>query len=214
MSTLIQTIAAATEWVAAPDAEDQWYVLHTRSRQEKAVAAHLSARGVEHFLPLVQQVRYFGRRKTRVVLPLFPNYVFLRGQAEDAYGADRQGRLVRIITVTNQADLDGELSQLRLALTHHAPLDPYPYLKTGLAAQVRTGPMQGLRGVIESRDKADRLVLRVKMLGQASALEVDASLVDVVEDGAGWGACGGWDADDGAGAGGGVGGRRSSVFAA
>jgi polysaccharide pyruvyl transferase WcaK-like protein len=37
-------------------------VLQTRSRQEKAVARALSAAGLEHYLPLVEQVKYYPSR--------------------------------------------------------------------------------------------------------------------------------------------------------
>jgi len=36
----------------------QWHVLHTRARQEKALAKTLLAAGIEHYLPLVGRVSY------------------------------------------------------------------------------------------------------------------------------------------------------------
>ncbi|NJL30334.1 MAG: hypothetical protein HC898_01150 [Phycisphaerales bacterium] len=36
------------------DAPGLWYILHTRSRQEKAVTEVLSAMGIPHYLPLVK----------------------------------------------------------------------------------------------------------------------------------------------------------------
>ena len=64
-----------------------WHVLHTKSRQEKVVAAELGAMGIAYYLPLVRQVRYYGRRKAKVAMPLFPGYLFLRGSLEQVYGA-------------------------------------------------------------------------------------------------------------------------------
>ncbi|MEX0887398.1 MAG: transcription termination/antitermination NusG family protein [Phycisphaeraceae bacterium] len=168
--------SSATVPATAAD-EPRWFVLHTRSRQEKAVATYLQQRHVEHFLPLMEQVRYYGRRKARVELPVFPGYVFLRGTAEQAYDADRTRRLAQIIRVPDQARLDWELANLRLALEKRVVLEPYPYLKEGVRAEVRVGPMRGLQGVIEGRH-ADRLVLQVDMLGQAVSVEVDGSLLD------------------------------------
>lgn len=158
----------------------RWFVLHTRARQEKAVAHYLAQRGIEHFLPLSQQVRYYGRRKLRVELPVFPGYVFLRGSAEQAYEADRTRRLAQIIRVQDQQRLAWELANIRLALDREAVLEPYPHLKAGIRAEVRAGPMKGLQGVVETRH-ADRLVLQVDMLGQAVSVEVDASLLEPLE---------------------------------
>lgn len=159
----------------------QWHVLHTRSRQEKAVAGHLDARGVHHFLPTVNQVRFHGKRKVTAELPLFPGYVFLWGSREDAFSADRNGRLVSIVAVPDQQRLDWELANLKKALDAAVPLDPFPYLKVGLRAEVRSGPMQGLQGLIESRSRMGRLILQVDMLGRALSVEIDASLLEVID---------------------------------
>ena len=186
----------APEWPGAPisgsasprpdgdvvDHDDQrWYVLHTRSRQEKAVAAHLAARNIPHFLPLMSHVRYYGRRKLVVELPLFPSYVFLRGRLEHAYEADRTRRLSRIIHVADQQQIDWDLNNIRLAVEHKVPLDPYPHLKIGIQAEVRSGPFRGLQGVIEDRTRLDRLILQIDMLGRAVSLEIDGALLEPLE---------------------------------
>ena len=158
----------------------RWYVLHTKSRQEKVIASHLTAKGINHSLPLVAQVRYYGRRKMTVHLPLFPSYVFLLGNLEQAYEADRTRRLARIIHVPDQQRLGWELQNLRLAVDKQAPLDPYPHLKNGVRAEVRAGPFRGLQGVIEHRTRPDRLLLQVDMLGRAVSLEIDGALLEAL----------------------------------
>lgn len=160
----------------------RWWVLHTLSRQEKAVAAALASRRVEHFLPLVKKVRYHGRRKLVSELPLFPGYVFLRGSVEDAWELDRNKRLAQIIEVTDQSQLDWELQNIRLAVEAEAALDPYPYLEKGVRVEVRSGPFRGMQGVVESRTALDRLILQVQTLGQAASVEIDGALLDVVGD--------------------------------
>ena len=167
---------------AFPDAaRGLWYVLHTRSRQEKVVADDLAAMGIGHFLPLVRQVRYYGNRKAWAELPLFPGYVFLRGDIDHAYEADRTKRIVSIIKVGQQEKLDWELRNLHLALFAKAPLTPFAYLKVGVRVEVRSGPFRGLQGMIEGRTPKDRLLLQVDILGQAVSLEIDGSLLDVIE---------------------------------
>src|SRR5439155_10333768 len=79
-----------------------WYVLHTKSRQEKILADELAARRVEHYLPLIKRPRFYGKRKAVVEEPLFPGYVFLFGDLDHAYVADRTKRVANIITVADQ----------------------------------------------------------------------------------------------------------------
>ena len=87
----------------------------------------------------------------------------------------------QIIPVDDQKKLNTELKSLATAIDHEVPLDPYPYLVAGIRVVVRSGPLQGMEGIIESRAKQDRLVLQIDMLGQATSLEIDAALLDPLE---------------------------------
>jgi transcription antitermination factor NusG len=160
--------------------QDRWHLLHVRSRQEKALGTDLSMRGISHYLPLVRQSRFYRHRKASVELPLFAGYVFLLGTLDQAYCADRTGRVARIIPVFDQQKMDWELANLQLAMHRQPNLTPYPFLKAGLAVEVRGGPFRGVQGVIESRAKETRLILQVTTLGKAVSLEIDASLVDPI----------------------------------
>ena len=53
-----------------------WYVLYTKSRQEKKVAESLQAIGIEAFCPLVTVVKQWSDRKKKVQLPLINSYIF------------------------------------------------------------------------------------------------------------------------------------------
>ena len=158
-----------------------WFVLRTKSRQEKILANELRSRGIDSFLPLVTCTKYYGGRKASVELPVFPGYLFLRGDVDQAYDADRTRRVAQIIKVNDQTRLDRELRNIHLALAGGAPLDPFPYLRAGVSVEVREGPFRGLRGVIEPGGRRDRLILQVEILGRAVSLEIDASLLDVVD---------------------------------
>ena len=166
---------------SAAELPGKWFLLHTRSRQEKAVSETLSAKSIIHFLALVEVTRDYGGRKTAVQLPLFPGYLFLKGTNDELYEADRTKRIANVISVADQEKIVWELRNLSIALTHTVPLDPYPYLRMGVKVEVRGGPLMGLQGVIESRLKRDRLILQVDVLGQATSLEIDGALLHVIE---------------------------------
>ena len=46
---------------------------------------------------------------------------------------------------------------------------------------VRCGPLQGMTGKVESRTQLNRLILQVDVLGQACSLEVDGTILDVLD---------------------------------
>lgn len=158
-----------------------WHVLHTRSRQEKALADELAAMGIASYLPLCRQVRFYGRRKIASEIPLFPGYVFLRGTIDQAYLADRTHRVAAILPVNDQHRLQWELTNLQLALSNQTEFTKHPWLAVGVRVEVRSGPFRGLQGIVQSRTRSDRLILQVHMLGCATSVEIDGALLEMLD---------------------------------
>ncbi len=157
-----------------------WYVLKTRSRHEKAVARTLEAAGIEHFLPLVQSVRYCGHRKRVVREPLFSTYLFLRGPIEATYFAVSTRRVARVIPVADQQRFVHELTQIRRVVAAGGELGPYEYLSRGRRVRVTSGPFRGVEGIVEDRPRPSRLVLQIEALGRATSLEIDVGVLEAV----------------------------------
>jgi transcriptional antiterminator NusG len=157
-----------------------WWVVHTRSRQEKAVREDAAARGVECFLPLIETVRYSGRRKVRTSVPLFAGYLFIRAEREAGWELERGDRVVRLIGVPDQRSFDGEMRGLRRAIEQGFGPQPCPYLRAGDWVEVGAGPLRGVRGMVDRVLAASRLVLRVALLGRAADLEIDRALLSPV----------------------------------
>src|SRR4051812_35275017 len=165
---------------ALPDALC-WHVLYVKSRQEKALAEELAAMGIDHYLPLERQLRFHRNRKTHVELPLFPGYLFLHGTIDEVYSADRTKRVARLIRVSDQLQIERDLNNLKLALTNGTPLRAHAYLSRGTRVEVRTGPLQGLQGIVEDSSRLDRVILQVEMLARAVSLEIDGAMVSPID---------------------------------
>jgi transcription antitermination factor NusG len=159
----------------------RWHVIHTRSRQEKALARTLGVAGIEHYLPLVRRTKYCAHRKRVFDEPLFASYLFLYGTAEATYTAMATKRVANVIKVADQDRFVRELQQIHLALDNGAELSPYPYLKVGRRARVTAGPFRGIEGLIEEFPRPERLVLQIEALGRATSLEIDAGLLEPVD---------------------------------
>jgi transcription antitermination factor NusG len=154
-----------------------WLVAQTKSRQEKALATDLARLEIDHFLPLSRTVRYYGRRKFKVELPLFPGYVFLRADREAAIMADRTRRVVRLLPVADQSVLERQLGAIHDALVLGALLVGLPSIVPGESVEIAAGPFKGIRGVIHSAAQSGRLILNVDLIGRAAVLEIDTGLV-------------------------------------
>ena len=55
-----------------------WYVLYTKSRNEKLVAEKLSGLGIEVYCPMLKTKRKWTDRVMTVEVPLFSSYCFVR----------------------------------------------------------------------------------------------------------------------------------------
>lgn len=168
-------------WGEAGPASRRWYVLHTLPRQEKALGEGLDALGLRYYLPLLRKVTFYGHRRREALLPMFPSYLFLWGERDETFAAVETRRVARVLDVAGQGELDFELLQVRRTVEAFGSVEPYRYLTEGRRVRVVSGPMKGVEGLVESLERADRLILRVSALGQAVAVETHASLVEPID---------------------------------
>ncbi|MCP4263935.1 MAG: hypothetical protein GY774_41480 [Planctomycetes bacterium] len=163
------------------DFEGQWWVVHTKSRNEKALAHDLISKDISYFLPMSWKVRRKSRRTIRSLLPLFNGYLFFCGQEKQRVELLKTNRVAHLIEVDDQQKLLDELVQVNQALQSGAPLTPHKYIKTGQRCRLIAGPLIGLEGIVVRSNKAARLVLQIDMLGQAASVETDVDMMEVLE---------------------------------
>ncbi len=161
--------------------EGQWWVVHTKSRNEKALAHDLISKDISYFLPMSWKVRRKSRRTIRSLLPLFNGYLFFCGQEKQRVELLKTNRVAHLIEVDDQQKLLDELVQVNQALQSGAPLTPHKYIKTGQRCRLIAGPLIGLEGIVVRSNKAARLVLQIDMLGQAASVETDVDMMEVLE---------------------------------
>lgn len=163
------------------DFTGQWWVAHTKSRNEKALAHDLIRSNISYFLPMSWKVRRRSRRTIRSLLPLFSGYLFFCGEENQRIELLRTDRVANLIEVKDQEKLIGELVQIEQALRAGAPLTPHKYIKLGKQCRVIAGPLLGLQGIVVKARGATRLVLQVDMLGQAASVEIDIDMIEIID---------------------------------
>ena len=168
------------EGATISEIEGPWWVSHTKSRNEKALAWWLNKHDVAYFLPLSAKLHHSRGRKYTCLVPLFAGYVFFAGDSQQRQTALSSNRIANVIEVVDQARLVRNLMQISDALGRGVVLDPHPYLKTGQSCRVTAGPLAGLEGIIVRKKDSARLVLQVDMLGQAASVEIDADTIEPV----------------------------------
>jgi transcription antitermination factor NusG len=68
---------------------------------------------------------------------------------------------------------DEEIIAIKTLMASVLPYDPRPYLHEGMQVEVVRGPLQGVRGLLLRKEKRHRLVLGVRLIQQAAAVEID-----------------------------------------
>lgn len=162
--------------------ESCWHAVYTRHQHEKIIARNLESKGFEIFLPLYAAARNWTDRVKIVTLPLFPCYVFLRGDLSRRLAIVTTPGIHAIVTSANEpASIPAaEIENIRQAIGNGARIEPHPFLKCGDVVRVKCGPLAGVQGVLVRKKNVYRLVLSVEMLGKSAAFEVDATLTERV----------------------------------
>jgi transcription antitermination factor NusG len=157
-----------------------WYAVYTRHQHEKTVARILTFKGFETFLPLYQEARRWQDRVKLLSLPLFPCYVFLKGGLERRLDIVTTPGIHAFVSSAGQpASISTvEIDAIRRGVESGARVEPHPFLKDGEWIRVKSGALEGIEGILVRKKSLYRLVLSVKMLGKAAAVEVDVTQVE------------------------------------
>ncbi|HML96322.1 MAG TPA: UpxY family transcription antiterminator [Thermodesulfobacteriota bacterium] len=167
---------------AAASEERNWYAVHTRSRHEKRAAWDLDERNVEAFLPLRETLCKWKDRKKRIQMPLFPGYLFVRIDPRDSLDVLGAKGVVRILGSSGVPVPvpEEEIDAARKLVRSGIPCAPFPYDFEGREAVITGGPLEGLRGRIESQRGGFRLILSVHLIRSAVSVEVGAGDVELL----------------------------------
>lgn len=163
------------------DFEGTWWVAHTKSRNEKALASQLQLRNISYFLPMHWKVSKKRSRTFRSLLPLFTGYLFFCGDEEDRLEVLRTNRVANIIIVKDQEAFVADLLPIELVLKQGEDIRPHNYIKTGQKCRVVAGPLMGTEGIVSRSSKRTRLVLQVDMLGQATSVDIETDFIELIE---------------------------------
>ncbi len=156
----------------------QWWVLYTKSRQEKSLARDLLSYQIPFYLPLVKTNKVYRKWKVSTYLPLFSGYVFLFGSEEERGRSLTTNRLSRILPVQDGDSLRYDLHQLQLLIASGAPLTLEGRLAPGVRVRVRRGLLEGLEGTVLQRRGQTRLLVSVNFLQQGASVEIDDFMLE------------------------------------
>src|SRR5579863_3864988 len=154
--------------------ERRWYAVFTVPRNEKAIEKHLSLREIDCFLPTYETYRVWkNRQHVKVVLPLFPAYLFVCiDRKERARVLQSPGVLHIVGNSREPLPLpDSEIEFLRSDFFRRKA-EPYQELLIGQKVRIVRGIMRGVEGVLVRKNNRLRFVMSVSLINQNAAVEV------------------------------------------
>jgi transcriptional antiterminator NusG len=166
-----------------PFSAEPWYAIKTRYRFESRVATQLQGKGIETFLPLLNETHRWSDRQKTISLPLFSGYLFVRLHPS----APSRTRVLRTEGVMGFVTVHGDASpipsrhidDLRRLLAQKLPCALRAFLKVGQRVRIRGGCPDGLEGILEQSSQKT-LVISVECIQRSVAVTIAGYELELV----------------------------------
>ena len=162
----------STKWFGA----FHWFVIHTKPRDEHRVKKNFEGMEIETLLPLCESFRYSRGRMSRVIIPLFPNYLFAKLDLERHYYKAKWTRGVnRILGIGKEPAPISEIviQMIKDRMGDDDTVELFEDLQPGDLIQVTSGPLKDFVGVFQKGLSSQK---RVKILLNMIGIDVPVQI--------------------------------------
>ena len=170
------TLSSSDAHLLYPCPSDPWFAVQTRYRFENKIASQLVSKGVETFLPLLNETHRWSDRQKNISVPLFSGYVFVQLHPAGALRIEvlRTEGVIGFVNVNGEASPipARQIDDLRRLLAQKVPCALHPFLKVGQRVKIRGGCLDGLEGILgQSSQKA--LVISIECIQRSLAISIE-----------------------------------------
>lgn len=160
-----------------------WYLLHCKARQEARAKVNIENQGHRTCFPQISVKKLRRGKRTTVVEPLFPNYLFIQADPNQAsFNALRSTRgvngFVRFGGVPAEVP-DAVVQQLE-ELESQELTQQTQQFSTGSKVQVEEGPFAGLEAVYQLPKGEERCFVLLDILGKQQRIELEERVLRAV----------------------------------
>ena len=152
-----------------------WKVLRIRSQHEFCVQKQLHHLGIEHFLPTLTAHRRWSDRIKKVLLPAFPNYLFVHSepkQRDEVFHC--KGVLSYLRFENRDATLcDDEIQMMKDALPFSIQGGLVPWTSTGEMIRITSGVLKGYTAKLVCWKNRKVVCLELHELKQGFLVDVE-----------------------------------------
>lgn len=162
-------------------AGDHWYVVHTQPHNECRAITNLDRQGFLSFNPCVRRTIRHARKRSTVLAPLFPNYVFVQFDPSRDQWRCINGTFGVVRLITNgevpSAVPDCVITALRARIGDDGAMDWTLSLRVGDQVRIVEGPFADFIGTLEHLDAAGRVRVLLDMLGRSVSVVMAGNAV-------------------------------------
>ena len=160
-----------------------WYLIYSKSREEKLAQEHLERQGYETYLPLILgRIKRRGRTK-KSIQPMFPRYLFiyLSDQTDD------WGPIRSTIGISNLVKFGMEpakvpenlIMQLKENECDKGFYDlPAKKFKPGDELLIMEGPFAGYEATLFSQNSEDRIIVLLKIAEKYIKIDLNQEVIE------------------------------------
>ncbi len=149
---------------------ENWYVVHTKPRQETRALENLQRQAYECYLPLISSEYLKKGQLTLHDEPLFPRYLFIRLADTQNWSPIRSTKGVNCIV-----SFGGEVAKVKDELvaalrTNELGRAPDRLFNAGDTVQIESGPFAGLKGIYQMADGEARALILIQLINHPSKI--------------------------------------------
>lgn len=160
--------------------EPLWFVAHTKPRREKKLVEYCARHELSVTLPCYDSPHKYRGKTVVFRKPLFPGYVFLQLLPTQTALIRQSDHVANLLEVFDQATFAGQLQEILAALESGLEVRLAPNIEAGTRVRIRSGPLQGIEGLVEARSGQTTVILRLDFINQAAAVKLDADLLELI----------------------------------
>lgn len=149
---------------------------------QKKVAQELERKGIEQFLPLIEELHVWSDRKKKVMEPLFRGYIFVKTDLRDRETILRTNGVVRIVGIRNKPSRIPELhiDWLRRVVGKSEEVQRERYLEVGERVRIISGPFMGIEGIVSRVKGISRVIVPIAAVQQSVSFQVPSEFLEVI----------------------------------
>ncbi len=158
---------------------EEWFAVTVDPKLTQPTLVTLGQKGYDAFTPFQTVVRKWRDRTSEALVPAFPGYIFVRLDVRFRLPVLTTPGVRALVGYGKQpvAIREEEIEAIRRVMKSKLPAEAFPFPQTGDAVRLVAGPLAGLEGVLVSRTKLNRVLIRVTLIQQALAVDVESDWV-------------------------------------